>query len=331
MPQHCGYIALLGRPNAGKSTLLNALVGDKLAVVSKKPQTTRNRILGIAQHEDAQLLFLDTPGLHRNKGQSVINTMMNRVALQVASEADLLVYLVDIIVGFTPEDARFLSRVLKSSKAPVVVIASKADAIIKAERAASLAGISLALEAFLAEEGNESFTARLLQPDPVPLSGKRPEDVAELREFMAHHLPEGPWLFADDDLTDMPRYFICAELIREQIFRQLSQEIPYGTAVKVTAVEFKGDLVVVRATAVVSRASHKPILLGKGGARIKSIGTAARASLENHFDKKVFLELQVAVAEGWTDDQRLIAELANLSEEDLRGTIAISAEPEALH
>ena len=210
-------------------------------------------------------------------------------------------------------------------------LSDKADAIIKAERAASLAGISLALEAFLAEPGNEAFTPRLLQPDPVPLSGKRPEDVAELREFMAHHLPEGPWLFADDDLTDMPRYFICAELIREQIFRQLSQEIPYGTAVKVTAVEFKGDLVVVRATAVVSRASHKPILLGKGGARIKSIGTAARASLENHFDKKVFLELQVAVAEGWTDDQRLIADLANLSEEDLRGTANIEPEQAPLH
>ena len=268
MPQQCGYIALLGRPNAGKSTLLNALVGDKLAVVSKKPQTTRNRILGIAQHEDAQLLFLDTPGLHRNKGQSVINTMMNRVALQVAGEADLLVYLVDIIVGFTAEDARFLSRVLTTTKAPVVI-------------------------------------------EVVWLGG------------------EG--LGADDDLTDRPRYFIGAELIREQIFRQLSQEIPYGTAVKVTAVEFKGDLVVVRATAVVSRASHKPILLGKGGARIKSIGTAARASLENHFDKKVFLELQVAVAEGWTDDQRLIADLANLSEEDLRGTANIEPEQAPLH
>lgn len=317
MTQRCGYVALLGRPNAGKSTLLNALVGDKLAVVSRKPQTTRNRILGIAQHEEAQILFLDTPGLHKDRGRNLINTVMNRVALQVASEADLIVYLVDIMAGFSPEDEKFLGRILNSSKAPVLILAAKADAIQKAERASGLAGISLRMEAFFSSEEMAPHVSRLLQPDPVPLSGKRPEDVAELREFMADQLPEGPWLFASDDLTDMPRNFICAELIREQIFRQIGQEIPYGTAVKVLRVEMKPEIVVVEAKVLLSQKSHKPIILGKGGSRIKAIGSAARESLQQHFDQKVYLDLNVGVAEGWIDDQRLIAELANISEDIL--------------
>jgi GTP-binding protein Era len=317
MSTTCGYIALLGRPNAGKSTLLNALVGDKLAAISRKPQTTRNRILGVALHEKAQLLFLDTPGLHQDMGRDLINTMMNRVALHAAAEADLLVYLVDTAVGFGDVDAVFLARVLGASKAPLLVLASKADVPLKHERAASLAALGLSLERFFAEPEHAAWAPRLLGGEPRTMSAKTPQDVAELRALMAAQLPEGPWLFPEDDLTDRPRVFICAELIREQIFRQLGQEIPYGTAVKVTAVEFKGTMVVVRATAVVSRKSHKPILLGKGGARIKAIGTAARISLERHFDQKVFLELSVSVAEGWTDDERLIAELAHMTAPEL--------------
>ena len=317
MTQKCGYVALLGRPNAGKSTLLNAVVGDKLAVVSRKPQTTRNRILGVALHEEAQILFLDTPGLHKDKGRNLINTVMNRVALQVAAEADLLVYLVDATVGFTEEDGKFLGRVLTASKAPLLILASKADAIDKFKRAASLAALSLSLEKFAEQPEGAELEKRLLQRDPVPLSGKRPEDVAELKEFMAEHLPEGPWLFEEDDLTDRPRAFLCAELIREQLFRQLGQEIPYGTAVKVQKIEFKDNLVVIYATAVVSRESHKGIVVGKGGSRIKEIGAAARQSLEQHFGKKVYLDLGVSVAEGWLDDQRLIAELAHMSEVEL--------------
>jgi GTP-binding protein Era len=327
MTQRCGYVALLGRPNAGKSTLLNALVGDKLAVVSRKPQTTRNRILGIALHEDAQILFLDTPGMHKDRGKNLINTVMNRVAMQAAGEADLVIYLVDIMAGFCPEDEKFLGRILKSSKAPVLVLAAKADAIVKMERASALAGISLRLEAFFATEDMAPHASRLLQPDPVPLSAKRPEEVAELREFMADHLNEGPWLFGADDLTDMPRNFICAELIREQIFRQIGQEIPYGTAVKVDSVQMKPEMVVIHAKILLSQKSHKPIILGKGGSRIKSIGTGARESLEQHFDQKVFLDLNVGVAEGWIDDQRLIAELANISDDVLSASASAASAP----
>jgi GTP-binding protein Era len=317
MSTTCGYIALLGRPNAGKSTLLNALVGDKLAAISRKPQTTRNRILGVALHEEAQLLFLDTPGLHHDRGRDLINAMMNRVALHAAAEADLLVYLVDTAIGFGEVDAKFLARMLGASKAPLLVLASKADAPLKHERAASLAALSLSLERFFAEPEHAAWAPRYLQAEPLPLSSKRPEDIAAIKEYMASLLPASPWLFPDDDLTDRPRLFICAELIREQIFRQLGQEIPYGTAVKVEGIEFKPGMVVVRATAVVSRKSHKPILLGKGGARIKAIGTSARVSLEKHFDQKVFLDLKVAIAEGWTDDSRLIAELAHMTAPEL--------------
>ncbi len=315
MTKRCGYVALLGRPNAGKSTLLNAMIGDKVAVVSRKPQTTRNRILGLAVTEDAQIMFLDTPGLHRSKGRDLINTAMNRVAMQVSHEADIILYMVDITQGFTEQDEKFLARILTQSKAPFIVLASKADALKKPERASALAGISLRLEAFLREEPNTAHTTRLLQPDPIPLSGKRPEEVLELKEYLAELLPEGPWLYPEDDLTDMPRSFIAGELIREQVFRQLGKEIPYSTAVTVDDIKFKNEIVVITATIVVNRASHKGIVVGKGGAQIKAIGSAARESLAKHFGSKVFLDLSVAVSERWTEDPGLLSELAFLSDD----------------
>lgn len=312
MTKKCGYIALIGRPNAGKSTLLNALVGDKVAVVSRKPQTTRNRILGVAMEQDAQILVLDTPGIHQDRGLGLLNETMNRVALQVAKEGDAIVYLIDPRPGFTAEDQRYLDKVLNATVAPFLIVLTKVDAQKTAEIDVARKKVTAALAEFFADERRAAWKERWLTGKVLDVSAKRPDEVKKLKAYLATALPESPWLFPEDDLTDMPRVFIAGELIREQIFRQLNQEVPYATAVKVDEVSFKPDLVVVRATILVERKSQKPILLGKGGAQIKAIGMYARASLEKHFDKKVFLDLQVSVAEGWTSDQRLIAELANL-------------------
>jgi GTP-binding protein Era len=312
----CGYVALLGRPNAGKSTLLNALVGEKLAVVSRKPQTTRNRILGVVAEGETQLVFLDTPGLHglnQPNKQNLINTTMNRVAISVASDADLIVYLVDAERGWTEADAAYLRQIVGKSSARIMVVASKVDAFKQHLLRERLERIATELAALIADLGEE-LEERFIGDRPTPLSAKRPDDVGALRRDIAGRLPAAPWLFAPDDLTDMSTSFLCSELIREQLFRQLGEEIPYGCAVKLRSLTDKGHIVVIEAQIVLSRKSHKPIVLGKGGARIKEIGTEARASLERHFEKKVFLDLAVRVEEDWIDDQKLIAELAHLSD-----------------
>lgn len=310
MPKSCGYIALLGRPNAGKSTLLNALVGDKVAVVSRKPQTTRNRILGVAMQDQTQILFLDTPGIHRDR-HNLINSTMNRVAMNTASEADILLYLMDATVGFSDEDATFLERVLQGTSKPLLILMTKVDSMKRQEVEWAQKEFQVQIDAFL-EAHPDLSKDRILDASPLAVSAKRPESVQMLKSMVADGLPEGPWLFPEDDLTDMPRNFIASELVREQLFRQLGQEIPYGCAVKIGGLEFKPHMVIVRAQIILTRASHKPIVLGAGGSRIKALGTAARASLEKHFDQKVFLDLTVSVEEGWIDDQRMISELAHL-------------------
>ena len=314
MTKRCGYLALLGRPNAGKSTLLNALVGDKIAGVSRKPQTTRNRILGVAHHRETQILVLDTPGLHHAKGRDYLNVAMNKVALATAGDADLLLYLVDGTIGFTDQDAVFLAKALRTSKAPLAIAVSKVDILPKYEMRPRKVQIAEALEAFFEVPENAEYEARLTGRTLFAWSAKRPEDIAEVKEFVAAHLPEGPWLYEEDDLTDRPRQFLVGELIREQLFRQLGDEIPYGAAVQVQRIEMKAEITVVEARILVAREAHKPIVLGKGGARIKEIGSEARASLEKHFESKVFLQLQVGVANAWTSDAKLVAELAQMTE-----------------
>lgn len=302
----CGYIALVGRPNAGKSTLLNALIGAKLAAVCRKPQTTRNRILGVITEDETQMVFLDTPGIHKAKG-TALNSAMNRVAYQAAGDADLIVYLVDIMRGWEADDEKFFQGILAVSSAPVLVVASKIDALDKIRVSATIPFIDMALE---------KHKARLVDEQCETVSAKRPEDVALLRQRLASLLPENDWFFAEDDLTDLPDSFICSELIREQVFRQLGKEIPYGAAVKIGSIETKPDLTVIYASILVERESHKGIVLGSKGSRIREIGSFARASLEKHLGRKVFLDLVVKVATGWTDDQRLIAELAHLQDTD---------------
>ncbi len=323
MTLKCGYIAILGRPNAGKSTLLNSLVGEKLAVVSRKPQTTRNRILGIAIEGDTQLLFLDTPGIHKKHGdKSLINSTMNKVAIQVAHDADVILYLIDAEAGITDEDKEHLAQIISTTDVPFAVLISKTDSVKYENIPPVVKDLEFQLgEIFKATGADED---RLLPLRNKTISSKRPEEVKTLRRLIGNELPESPWMFADDDLTDMPGSFLCAEMIREQIFRQCGQEVPYSCAVKIEQIDTSGNnLVKIHASIVVNSERHKPMLLGKGGLKIRGIGTDARLSLEKYFEKKVFLDLRVKTVSGWVDDERLISELAHL--QNLEGLADLSA------
>lgn len=316
MALKCGYVAILGRPNAGKSTLLNALAGEKLAVVSRKPQTTRNRILGIALSGESQILFLDTPGIHTKHGdKSLINSTMNKVAMTVARDADLIIYLIDGEFGFDDEDRDHIIQILAATDVPIAFLVTKTDKV-------KYENIPPVIKALEFEMNNIFETSDVSEDRILPLlnktiSSKRPDEVQALKKFIAGHLPESPWLFANDDLTDMPGSFLCSEMIREQIFRQCGQEVPYSCAVRMEQIDTSGPTVRIFASIVVNHERHKPMLLGKGGIKIKSIGTEARMSLEKYFEKKVFLDLRVKTVSGWVDDEKLIAELAHLH--DLAG------------
>ena len=307
MTTRCGYIALVGRPNAGKSTLLNALILSKIAGVSAKPQTTRNKILGIITEGECQFLFLDSPGMHRDTKKR-FNVLMNREARSVAADADLVCYLVDIAAGWHDEDTHYLGGIAKATKAPIVVLGTKRDKLKTAIVAQHLA----AADGMLAELHESLGTCEHLATAVRPISAKRPTELAELKRTLGAYLPEGPYLFAEDDMTDRSERFVCAEMIRENIFRLLGEELPYQTAVQVDGLERKEGVVVVKASIIVARRAQKPIVIGKNGSKIKEIGQKSRESLEKHFASKVFLETQVVVAENWIESDRLIAELTEL-------------------
>lgn len=287
-----GFVALVGRPNAGKSTLLNKLVGQKLAIVSDKPQTTRNRIAGVRQYPDGQIVFLDTPGVHKPLHR--LNVRMVDAALDTLKEVDVIAVVVD---GSEPGGGgdRFLMDVVKKAKAPRVLVLNKVDLCDKA-----------ALLPRLADYEREVGFA-----DLVPVSAKTGENIDRLESVLLSHLPEGNPLYPEDYLTDQPERFFVAELIREQVLQQTHDELPFSTAVVVDKFEEPDDKGLMRlfCTILVDRDSQKPILVGKGGARIKAIGTAARKELQQFFDTRVFLDLHVKVREGWREDERMLDSL----------------------
>lgn len=308
----CGYVALLGLPNAGKSTLMNACLGTKLAVVSAKPQTTRNKILGICPSGDAQILFLDTPGIHKTSGLPKLNQKMNATAWSVLQDADLVCYLVDASRGWQEDDSVFFSQVRKLSQKPCVVVATKTDKIKADVISENVGVIADILSESSSTEASQGSSSTLLLSEPMLVSAKRPGEVEKFKEFLSTQMPEGPWLYSEDDLTDRPQQFVCGELIREQLFRQLGQELPYSTAVKVDRFEHKGQLTVIQASLIVHKENHKAMVIGQRGSRIKAIGQAARESLEKHLGRKVHLELFVKVQANWIDSDNLLAEYAGL-------------------
>ena len=287
-----GFVALVGRPNAGKSTLLNKLVGQKLAIVSDKPQTTRNRIAGVRQYPEGQIVFLDTPGVHKPLHR--LNVRMVDAALDTLKEVDLIAVVVD---GSEPGGGgdRFLMDVVKKAKAPRVLVLNKVDLCDKASLLPRLADY----------ERDVGFA------DLVPVSAKTGENIDRLESVLLSHLPEGDPLYPEDYLTDQPERFFVAELIREQVLQQTHDELPFSTAVVVDKFEEPDEKGLMRlfCTILVDRDSQKPILIGKGGSRIKEIGTAARKELQQFFDARVFLDLHVKVREGWREDERMLDSL----------------------
>lgn len=294
-----GFVALIGRPNAGKSTLLNRLVGQKLAIVSDKPQTTRNRIVGVRQYAEGQVVYLDTPGVHKPLHR--LNVRMVDAALDTLNEVDLVAVVVDASEPTGGGD-RFLLDVLKRSKTPRILVLNKVDAIDKTQ-----------LLPRLLEYEKEGFA------EMVPVSARTGENVDRLEAVLLKHLPEGDPIYPEDYLTDQPERFFVAELVREQVLQQTRDELPFSTAVVVDKFEEPDPSTTLRpgakglmrfyCTILVERETQKPILVGKGGAKIKAIGTAARKELEAFFDAKVFLDLHVKVKEGWREDERTLDSL----------------------
>ncbi|MEO8682714.1 MAG: GTPase Era [Vicinamibacterales bacterium] len=287
-----GFVALVGRPNAGKSTLLNRLVGQKLAIVSDKPQTTRNRIVGVRQYPGGQIVYLDTPGVHKPLHR--LNVRMVDAALDTLRDVDLVAVVVD---GGEPGGGgdRFLMDVVKKANVPRVLVLNKVDVCDKL-------ALLPRLEQYQREVGFE---------DLIPVSALTGENIDRLEEVFLKHLPEGDPIYPDDYLTDQPERFFVAELVREQVLQQTHDELPFSTAVVVDKFEEPGDtgLMKLYCTILVDRESQKPILIGRAGARIKAIGTAARKELMAFFDTKVFLDLHVKVREGWREDERMLDSL----------------------
>ncbi len=284
-----GLVAIIGAPNAGKSTLLNTLIGQKISITSKKPQTTRNRIVGIVDRPAAQLVFIDTPGVHR--AQKALNARIVEVALAAVADVDLVLMLVD--AAGAPADADlFLLRKLQAQAAKTVLGLNKIDLIPKTELLRRI------------DEWSQRYAFEAI----VPISARHGTQVEALVEAMTRALPAGPPLYPPDSLTDRSERFIAAEMIREKVFRLTGEEVPYAVAVTVDTfkVEKQGQLARIQATIHVERDSQKGIVIGKGGAKLKQIGEAARAEIERMVGCQVFLKLFVRVQKNWTTDTKAL-------------------------
>jgi GTP-binding protein Era len=281
----CGHVALVGAPNAGKSTLLNQLVGSKLSIVSPKVQTTRARVLGIAVEGPAQLIFVDTPGIFEPKRR--LERAMVAAAWTGAEDADLVVLLVDATRGIDGDTRRIIDR-LKAAQRHAVLAINKVDAVKR--------DTLLPLADGLVQEG---FFGTVFM-----FSGLTGDGVADRKAHLAHAVPEGPWLFPEDQISDIPLRILAAEVTREQVFLQLHEELPYATTVETDAwEEFDDGSVKISQSIHVQRPGQKAIALGKGGRQVKRIGTLARAELEKLLERRVHLILHVTVSENWTEDR----------------------------
>lgn len=287
----CGYVAIVGRPNVGKSTLLNALIGEKLSIVTPRPQTTRHRILGIDTRPDAQIVYVDTPGLHRG-GRKALNRAMNRAAAASLQDADAVLFLVEA-QRWQEEDDDVLERAV-ACRRPVIAVVNKIDRV----KPRSL------LLPYIAE-----LAARADFADVVPVSARRGENLDRLRSLLLAHLPPGPPLFDADQVSDRGDAFRYAEIVREKLMTRLRDELPYGVTVEIERMEDDGDLRRVAAVVWVERDSHKAIVIGRGGAQLKECGTQARRELERLAGRRVHLELWVRVRENWSDSDRELQRL----------------------
>ena len=283
-----GMIAIVGRPNVGKSTLTNALVGEKIAIVTNKPQTTRNRICAVLNRDECQFVFMDTPGLHRARTR--LGDYMVKVVRDSVADVDAVMLLVEPIPHVGGPEEELIKRI-KALGVPSVLVINKIDTVKKDEL----------LSVMQAYGEKHSFDAIL------PISAKNGEGLEDLLQVLSEFLPEGPQLFPEDMVTDQPERQVCAEIVREKLLLCLDKEIPHGTAVEVTRfVERDDEVIEMDATIYCEKDSHKGIIIGKGGAMLKKISTLARQDIERFMGTKVFLQTWVKVKENWRDNLNLI-------------------------
>lgn len=288
---HCGYVAIVGRPNVGKSTLLNYIIGQKLSITADKPQTTRHQILGVKTTEDAQVVYVDTPGIHTG-GKKAINRYMNKAATSITKDVDVVVFIVHAL-KWTGEDQAVLNK-LKESKVPLILAVNRIDWVTDKSR----------LLPYLQElQEKHEFS------DIVPISALKGTHVKELEGLIGKYLPEGDAFFPEDQITDRSVKFLTAEIIREKLFRELGEELPYQTTVEIESFKEEEALVRIHATVLVETKGQKSIVIGKKGERLKSMSTNARHDIEALLDSKVFLRVWVKVRKGWSDDEQALSSL----------------------
>ena len=287
----CGYIALVGRPNVGKSTLLNRLLGQKLSITADKPQTTRHRIVGIKTVEDAQLLYVDTPGLHTD-ARKAMNRYLNRAAGSALHDVDVIVMVVEA-QKWTDDDQAVLDR-LREVSAPVFAVVNKVDRL--KDKAALLPYL-------------EALSQRFAFEEIVPVSAQTGSNVERLEQTLKERLPEGEPVYEADQLTDRSSRFLAAEMIREKLTRRLQRELPYALTVEIEQFKDVDGVLHIDGLIWVERDSQKSIVIGKSGAMLKEVGRQARADMEKMFGAKVYLRLWVKAKEGWSDDERSLKNL----------------------
>ncbi|MFI8483064.1 GTPase Era [Pseudomonas sp. NPDC078700] len=287
----CGYVAIVGRPNVGKSTLLNHILGQKLAITSRKPQTTRHNMLGIKTEGGAQAIYVDTPGLHKNN-EKALNRYMNKSASSALKDVDVVIFVVDR-TRWTDEDQMVLERI-QYVEGPVILAINKTDRLEdKSELMPHL----------------EWLATQLPKAEIVPISAHHGHNLETLEKLVSEHLPEGVHFFPEDQITDRSSRFFAAELVREKIMRQLGAELPYQITVEIEEFKQEGRILHIHALILVERDGQKKIIIGDKGERIKRVGQEARKDMEVLFDSKVMLNLWVKVKGGWSDDERALRSL----------------------
>ncbi|MGF9698756.1 MULTISPECIES: GTPase Era [Paenibacillus] len=286
-----GFVAIVGRPNVGKSTLMNQVIGQKIAIMSDKPQTTRNKIHGVYTSEDKQIVFLDTPGIH--KRQSKLGDYMNQTALNTLGEVEAALFLIDASEGMGGGD-RYIAEQLKNIRTPVILVMNKID---KIEPEALLPLI-------------EEYRKLHDFAEIVPVSAKLGSNVSTLLEQLGNYLPEGPQYYPEDQITDHPEQFVCAELIREKILQMTREEVPHSIAVTIEDMKVQDNGVVyISAVIFVERDSQKGIIIGKQGALLKEVGKRARTDIQNLLGSKIFMDLWVKVKKDWRNQDRVLRDL----------------------
>lgn len=287
-----GYVAIIGRPNVGKSTLINRVLGQKLCITSRRPQTTRHRILGIKTSDSSQLIYVDTPGLHIDDKRAM-NKYMNRAAASSIDDVDVILFVVDGM-NWTDEDEKVLERLNKSAQAPVILVVNKMDKL--AEKEVMLPHL-------------EKLATRYNFSSVFPISARKGMNVEQLETAIEKLMPEGDLIFPEDQFTDRSSRFLAAELVREKLFRHLGQELPYSITVEIEQFDDEDGMYRIGAVIYVERDGQKSIVIGKKGELLKSVGKDARIEMESLFGCKVFLRLWVKVREGWGDNERMLKNL----------------------